>query len=183
MALNTAISDALKNVTAGRRVKFQAEPYVWTNQQGSAVELYWSITRTAQSSYQYLALTKDAAENAAQSLVAQYTRPYARWTAELDESTTPPTPIIIKNTSLECPSDITPAQSAGSSWEVDVDVNDVDTVIVTEKPETYADMEELFTLAMARDASADGETAIVITDANWNSAAVNAAPMPTIKPI
>ena len=61
MALHTSISDRLKNVTAGRRVKFQAEPYVWTNQQGSAVELYWSITRTAQSSYQYLALTKDAA--------------------------------------------------------------------------------------------------------------------------
>ena len=168
--LHSAISDTLKNVTSGRTVKYQAEPYVWTDSAGSAFELYWIITRTAQSSFQYVALTKAGAESAAQSLVETYTRPYARWRAELDESTTPPTPIIIESNSLECSSDVTPAQSEGSAWEVDVDVNDSDTVIVTEKPETYADMERLFTLAFARDAKEDGATSIVVTEAHWDSA-------------
>ena len=169
MALHTTLSDRLKNVTSGRRVKFTAEPYVWTDDNGVATTLYWTLTRTAEMSYNYLSLTRAAAEAGAQSLVEKYTRKYEKWSVELDESTTPPTPIILETTSLECKSGIVPVQSAGDAWEIDVDVNDVDTVIVTEEPETYEDMVRLFALAGHRDDADDGKATLAVVEAHWDS--------------
>ena len=119
--------------------------------------------------FKYVALTRSAAVTGAQSLLTQYTRKYERWTAELNDSVSPPSVTILKTQTVDCSANITPALTEGDAWEIDIEVNDSDTIVTTTQPATYADMEALFDLAAAREEADDGTATIVITEAHWDS--------------
>ena len=169
MSLKSNWQEAHKVITTGRTVRYAAEPTAWADSSGNTVNLYWTVRRVSSMEFEILALTQAAAEAGAAALQREYTRSYARWTAETDSSVSPPSVRILKTNALLCTSSITPRLVEGSIWHIEATIDEEDVIIADHEP-TYDEFEELFALALARESADDGNATIVITEGHWDSA-------------
>ena len=170
MSLKSDYTAAPKVVTTGRTVRYAAEPTSWDDGEGNTVDLYWTVTRVSTMAFEILALTQSAAEAGAAALQREYTRKYARWSADTDDSVSPPAVRILKTNALLCTSSITPRLVEGRIWHIEATIDEEDTIIADHEP-TYDEFEELFALALAREDADGGKAAIVVTEAHWDSVA------------
>lgn len=168
MSLKTNWQEAPKVVTTGRTVRYAAEPTSWADSQGNTVDLYWTVRRVSSMAFEILALTQSAAEEGAAALQREYTRKYARWTADTDSAVSPPSVRVLKTNALLCTSSITPRLVEGSIWHIEATIDEEDTIIADHEP-TYDEFEELFALAFAREEADDGGASFVIDEAHWDS--------------
>ena len=168
MSLKTNWQEAPKVITTGRTVRYSAEPTSWADSAGNTVDLYWTVRRVSSMAFNILALTQSAAEAGAAALQREYTRKYARWTAETDTSQSPPSVRVLKSNALLCTSSITPRLAQGSIWHIEATIDEEDTIVADHEP-TYDEFEELFALALAREEADDGGAAFVIDEAHWDS--------------
>ena len=168
MSLKSNWQEAPKVITTGRTVRYAAEPTAWADSEGNTVNLYWTVRRVSSMAFEILALTQSAAEEGAAALQREYTRKYARWTADTDNAVSPPSVRVLKSNALLCTSSITPRLVEGSIWHIEATIDEEDTIIADHEP-TYDEFEELFALAFAREEADDGQPAIVITEAHWDS--------------
>ena len=168
MSLKTNWQEAPKVVTTGRTVRYAAEPTSWADAQGNTVDLYWTVRRVSSMAFEILALTQSAAEEGAAALQREYTRKYARWTADTDSAVSPPSVRVLKTNALLCTSSITPRLAEGSIWHIEATIDEEDTIIADHEP-AYDEFEELFALAFAREEADDGGASFVIDEAHWDS--------------
>ena len=168
MSLKTNWQEAPKVITTGRTVRYAAEPTSWADSDGNTVNLYWTVSRVSSMAFNILALTQSASESGAAALQREYTRRYARWTADVDNSTSPPSVRVLKTNALLCTSSITPRLVEGSIWHIEATIDETDEIIADHEP-TYDEFEELFALALARESADDGLPSFVITEAHWDS--------------
>ena len=168
MSLHTDYTTAPKVVTIGRTVRYAAEPTSWADSAGNTVDLFWTVRRVSSMAFNILALTQSAAEAGAAALQREYTRKYARWTAETDTSQSPPSVRVLKSNALLCTSSITPRLAQGSIWHIEATIDEEDTIVADHEP-TYDEFEELFALAFAREEADDGGASFVIDEAHWDS--------------
>ena len=141
MSLKTSYTDATKYTSKKLQVRYRVKQIV------TDALVYYEVHRFATKSYAYLGLTEDSADQCAAAKVAQYTRTTYQWTYN---STAHEFQSVA---TTECMADISVAPN-GPAWEVSIDVNEDDVVLVLDPPSTPA---TLFTAINSR--SYDGGSA------------------------
>lgn len=168
MALITDYSDANKIEKYGRVVTYEAEPVVYSNRVLDPKIIYWKAKRTSRTRFEYVGMTRTAAEECRAAMVEKYTRSYMAWeakTKEYDEDY--PDVFINELHVVKCGAGIEPRLISGDNWGVDCNIDEQDDIIVLEEPKTKDDFDSIFQAAELRDSQDFGKSGIAIKSATW----------------
>lgn len=112
MALLTGYSDTnkeLRQSAATRTVRTLASAYgVW----------YWHVESITTESFSYVGMTKAAADACAAAMVTAYTKTKSIPSIQAGE--------IVTTSVSQCVADIRAVRTEGNTWQVNVEVNEVD---------------------------------------------------------
>ena len=143
MGLKTVYDNSNKVTDVGLSVTYRQEFAATIDVSGTPTD-YWEVARIAKKSYKFVGMDESTAYECASAKRSQYTRSFSR--VEItDESVT-------TRTAIECPSDIAPRHVEGDVWEVQIEVNEMDT---TYSIGPAAEPENLFPAANARNYDED----------------------------
>lgn len=144
MGLKTVYDNSNKVTDVGLSVTYRQ---TWV--QGT----YWKVVRIAKKSYKFIGMDQATAFQCASAKRTQYTRTFTH--IQVTDSG------VSANTTIECPSDIAPRHVEGGAWEVQIEVNEMDS---TYSNGPSADPASLFPVANARNYDEDAGTSTLTLD-------------------